>query len=195
VRVDEGEIAGGFARAYDAWTVEDPDTPTIRAIVASTGLLRAHSVAVEVVLEDGTCWSRSFSATFNESTACVFTTPNPYILGVRIRGIAFAVDVLNPEDSVELDITPLTCATSDLRGGRMFLASDDEVYAYDGVRILWRSRRVSLDGIRGLTYAEGRVRGLATAPGVDAVPFIIDAESGDAEGGFQGWGDLRPLGD
>lgn len=188
MRIDEGDIVGSFERSYDARTVEDADTPMIRAIAASTGLRLDNSVTVQVALENGTSWTRGYSASFSEELrTCIFTTPNPQILGVRIRGVVFAVDVAHPDEPVELDILPVACAASDISGGRMFLASDTEVYAFDGVRILWRSRRVSLGGIRDLSYFDGRVHGVATDVGVDAVPFNIDADTGKAEGGFEGW--------
>jgi hypothetical protein len=41
--------------------------------------------------------------------------------------------------------------------------------------------------IRDLAYADRQVRGMATDVGVEAAPFAIDAETGDAAGGFQGW--------
>jgi hypothetical protein len=188
VKVDEGDVVGGFARGYDAVMVEDVDTPILRAIASSTGLARNNSVTVEVTLEDGTLWSRVFKGEFSDEVSdCLFTTPNPYGLGVRVRGMMFVVDVANPDDALELDLLPLSCAASDVDGNRMFLASDLEVYAFDGVRIGWTSRRVSLDGIRDLRYADGQVRGIATDVGVEAVPFTIDAHTGDAAGGFEGW--------
>jgi hypothetical protein len=196
MRIDEGDIAGGFERSYDAWTVEDANTPIIRSIAASTGLRLDNSVTVEVALENGTSWTRRYSASFSEGLrTCIFTTPNPQILGVRIRGVVFAVDVAHPDEPVELDILPVACAASDVTGGRMFLASDTEVYAFDGVRVLWESRRVSLDGIRDLSYFDGQVRGVATDVGVDAVPFNVDAETGKAEGGFEGWRGFQRLDD
>ena len=104
-----------------------------------------------------------------------------------MNGVAFAVDVNSPEQAVALEVVPLSCAVSDIEGGRMFLASSTDVYAFDGVRMLWTSRRVSLDGIRNLVYTDGRVHGLANDVGVDDVPFTIDARTGEAVGGFTGW--------
>jgi hypothetical protein len=188
MKVDEGDVVGGFARAYDGAIVENVDTPVLRAIAASTGLCRNNGVTVEVTLENGRSWSRTFEGRFSkELSDCIFTTPNPYGLGIRVRGVMFIVDVANPDDAFELDVLPLSCAASDIEGGRMFLASDTEVYAFDGVRIRWKSRRVSLDGIRDLVYADRQVRGIATDVGVEAVPFTLDAETGEAAGGFEGF--------
>jgi hypothetical protein len=188
MRVDEGDIVGGFERAYDAVMVEEADTRVLRAIAAATGLHRADSVTVEVLLVDGAGWSRSFSASFSEELSdCLFTTPNPYVLGVRVRGTVFLVDVTRPDAAVEFEALPVSCSASDVERGRMFLASDTEIHAFDGVRVLWTSRRVSLDGIRGLSYADGHVRGIATDVGVEAAPFTVDASTGEAAGGFGGF--------
>ena len=196
MRIDEGDIVGGFERSYDAWIVEDANTPMVRAIAETTGLRLDNGVTVEVALQNGASWTREYAASFSkELRPCLFTTPNPQILGVRIRGIVFAVDVARPDEPVELDILPVTCAVSDIVGGRMFLASDTEVYAFDGVRVLWESRRISLVGIRDLAYFDGRVHGVATAVGVDAVPFDLDADTGRAWGGFEGWHSLQRLDD
>jgi hypothetical protein len=188
MKVDEGEVVGGFARAYDGAIVENIDTPVLRGIAASTGLWRNNAMTVEVTLENGRSWSRTFEGNYSkELSDCIFTTPNPYRLGIRVRGVMFVVDVANPDDAFELDVLPLSCAASDTKGGRMFLASDTEVYAFDGARIQWKSRRVSFDGIRDLVYANSQVRGTATDVGVEAVPFTIDAETGEATGGFEGF--------
>jgi len=69
----------------------------------------------------------------------------------------------------------------------MFLADDTKVIAFDGVRVLWESLQVSLDGITGLSYSAGVVGGHATDVGVDDVLFEIDAVTGEARGGFEGF--------
>ncbi len=59
MRIDEGEITGGFARAYDAWIVEGDDTPAIRAIAASLGGRRAAGFTVTVEVSGGATWTRT----------------------------------------------------------------------------------------------------------------------------------------
>jgi len=168
--------------------VEQPETPVLRAISAATGLHRANTATVEVRLSDGAAWSRAFSASFSDELSdCLFTTPNPYVLGVRVRGAVFLVDVSRPDDAIELEARPVSCSASDVEHGRMFFASDTEIYAFDDVRVLWASRRVSLDGIRDLSYADGQVRGIATDVGREAVPFVVDASTGEATGSFEGF--------
>jgi len=195
VRVDEGEIVGRFDRAYDAWLTEDPTTPMQRQIEAyvdhafRAGMVR--TVGISVTTEEGKTWSHCFRANFDDSANCAFTTPNPYVLVVRVSGIGFAVDVRDPDSPVEVDITPITCAASDVDGGRMFLASFNRVYEFDGVRVLWASRRIALDEIDELRHARGMVTGVANVIGGERVPFTIDLASGLTTGGYQTFpGDL-----
>ncbi|HEY1975679.1 MAG TPA: hypothetical protein VGG89_03975 [Candidatus Baltobacteraceae bacterium] len=118
-------------------------------------------------------------------------------MGVRVRGVGYVLDVRNPEDVSELPALPLTCAASDVVGGKMFLADETDVCAFDGTNILWISDRVSLDGIRDLSYSNGIVRGMAWVPKGGSheelgpnTPFEIDATTGEAKGGLIGF--FRP---
>jgi hypothetical protein len=112
-------------------------------------------------------------------------TPHLHVLGVRVGGIAFVVDVLRPEAAEKLEVTPLVGSASDTERGLMFLADFIKVYAFDGVRIVWSTRRLSLDGISGLRFEGGLVHGFGTAPGEENLSFTVDATTGDAWGGFE----------
>lgn len=198
MELDQGEIVGGFAHRYDARIVPHAGTAIVHAIEAATGIDPDDVVQVEVTTDDGEVWERGFSGRWTGSTPCIFTTPNPHVIGIRIRGVAYAVDVRHPDEVSELPALPLTCAVSDILGGRMFLANETRVCAFDGADILWTSERVSLDGICGLKYSNGVVRGMAWVPkrGSDwrlgpNTPFEINATTGDAKGGIIGW--FRPV--
>lgn len=185
VKVDEGDIAGRFAHSYDAWTADVAETRIQRLIADATGIDQDDSVTLHVVAADGTAWSRVFRGWYGHaSSACAFTTPEPDVVGVRVRGVVFIIDVSRPDEAAELDLVPVTCAASDVRGRRMFLASETNVVAFDGIRVVWESRRVALDNIWTLSYANGRVYGTGDAPGADSLAFIIDPDTGAAEGGF-----------
>ena len=165
---------GGFGRAYDASIVED-------ATLALTYLKISAPSAAR--------FSRTttFSGCFDASIAsCIFSTPSPSVIGVCHKGQVSALDVFAAGREIDLDVMPVRCVTADVAGGRMFFATDLDVAAFDGTRVLWTSRRVSLDGIRDLSYAEGRNSGFATDVGIESVAFTIDACSGMAEGGFTG---------
>ncbi|HVR48078.1 MAG TPA: hypothetical protein VMT95_15715 [Candidatus Binatia bacterium] len=64
------------------------------------------------------------------------------------------------------------------------MATAINVVAIGRSGFLWGSKRVSLDGISMLTYAEGCVRGVGNEPGGNPVKFSVNASSGEAHGGF-----------
>jgi hypothetical protein len=78
------------------------------------------------------------------------------------------------------------CAASDVEGGRLFLATCIDVTAIDTEKVLWESRRISLDGVRMLTYANGYVNGIGRdlASYEKPIAFSINAATGEAAGGF-----------
>ena len=190
--LDEGDVRGNFSHAYEAHIIAAANVPILQNVEAATGVERDETITIEVTTDVGQTWSRGFTKRFDpDLAACIFTTPNPYVLGIRVQGVALSIDVTRPDDPIELPVLPLRISASDVTGGRMFLADDLKVIAFDGVRVLWKSRRVSLDGIDGLSYSNGVVRGLATDVGAENVPFEIDATSGAVSGGFE---DFKRLG-
>ena len=48
---------------------------------------------------------------------------------------------------------------------------------------LWRSKRISWDGMQGITLSEGRILGEAWNPDGFWVPFSVDLTTGEVEGG------------
>jgi hypothetical protein len=67
----------------------------------------------------------------------------------------------------------------------MFVAGDIFVTAFNLQGKLWSSRLVSLDGIIDLRFADGVVYGVGVGPETyPQLPFTIDAESGEAQGGY-----------
>lgn len=184
VRIDEGELAGGFARAYDARITTEAVTPVQRSIAVAAGIGQDNTVCVSVAPDGGAAWSCCFPQPRNGSEPCVFTTPNPHVVGVR-ADFVYAFDVSGPDEPIDLGDDAITCVAFDVHGGRMFLGGRFEVTAFDGRRVLWRSRQVSLDYISGLSYADGIVHGIATDIDGEAVEFTIDARTGEAQGGLE----------
>lgn len=79
----------------------------------------------------------------------------------------------------------IQCAASDIEGQRLFVASSLQVVALDRNGMLWRSRRVSFDGVKMLAYDEGYVKGIGLDLGGPVpIKFLIDASTGEATGGF-----------
>jgi hypothetical protein len=185
--LDLGDIRGNFAHDYEACIAMAVDKPILRAIEQSVGILRERSVTVRIETTSG---SRDIGLTCNgqhaELAPCIFTTPNPRQLGVRLQGCVYVVDV-ETFASQELPIKPLTGSASDTEQGVMFLADYVRVFAFDGSDVLWTSERAALDGITQLSYSNGVIRGFAGVSDEQIVPFSIDAKTGKVQGGFPAW--------
>jgi len=186
MKVDEGAIVGGFDRSYDAELFEE-ETPLQRTIAASSGLDRADHIWVEATKFGGQSWSRRFIGRYSRQFPdCLFTTPHPDVLGVRVQSTVYFVDVTRPDHAAEFELVPVSCGAADFERGLLYLAGDYEIAAFDGVRVLWKTRPVSFEGIRDLVYADGKIQGIANGLGVDTIPFTIDVESGEIVGGYEG---------
>ena len=122
MKLDQGDIFGGFPHAYEAVIVQGPPSPLIAAIERSTGLDRAgRSVTLQVTRDDGSTWLRGFSDNFSPDLLdCIFTLPNAERLGIRVSGVMLVANIADPDDVTTLDLLPLSCSASDIAGERMF---------------------------------------------------------------------------
>jgi hypothetical protein len=66
----------------------------------------------------------------------------------------------------------------------LIFGSPWNIEAWDANFMHWRSRRVSLDGIRNLRVERGWLKGMACALGDSEVPFEVNLETGEAFGGY-----------
>lgn len=182
--LDGGRIRGGFQSDYAARIFPPQDSALVAAITNSVGADRYTKVDVEIVPLDGKPWI--FSAAGVPETTSVFTTPNSRVVSVATGGEVHFVDTAT-RTATQLGRGPIECAASDVQGGRLFLADFLFVYAFDAEKCIWQSRRISIDGVRMLTYADGYVSGVGVGVADDAKPFTINAANGEAKGGVTRW--------
>jgi hypothetical protein len=147
LKLDEGSICGGFAADYYAQIIPPQKEPIVRAIAAATGTDRHPRIDVEIQNGTERPWICSFEGT--EDCSSIFTTPDPLT-----AGLATINEIPIP--------TPAVCAVSDLTNARLFVATAINLVAIGENGLLWRSRRVSLDGITMLVYSDGCIRGVGT---------------------------------
>jgi hypothetical protein len=187
--LDGGAIRGGFAANFEARIIPPQDSVLVRKIGEITGAARCPKVDIEITGDDRRVWTLSLRGT-PQSTSLV-TIPKPHILGVATSAGFYSVNIQTREVRETLPGFPIDCAASDLIGGTLFLAACIKVTAFDEFTPLWQSRRISLDGIKMLCYANGFVKGVGTGLGSDgelkSVPFTIDARSGETRDGFTDW--------
>jgi hypothetical protein len=186
LRLDFGRIRGGFTADYAARIVPPQNAPIARSIAQAVGSDRCPKVDVEIEYPSGELRRLSFNGEPNLSS--VLTTPNPLTAMVVTNMLgedgAHLIDV---ETGTVADVfvsTTVERAASDIAGGRLFLATCIDVVAIGREGALWESRRVSLDGVKMLTYSAGYLRGIGNGPGGQDVSFSIDAATGESTGGF-----------
>lgn len=184
--LDCGRFRGGFEAAYAARIVRPQDTPIARVIADAVGSDRYPKVDVEIEYPAGKV--RSFSFDGKSARCAIITTPNPLVTAVitNTQGddAVTLIDVKTGNTTEVFVSTPVACVASDVPGGRLFLATWIEVVAIGTNGVLWESRRVSLEGIKMLSYSAGYVRGIGNESSGQDVPFTIDATTGQATGGF-----------
>jgi hypothetical protein len=206
--LDRGQLVGGFPHGYDAQIIGFEDATAAHriqqirmfseraSIVRDIKMRPDRPMNVRISLPDGTTRQQRFMGQWcNDSESCLFTTPLPTVLGLRVRGIALALDVTDPESLQELPARPLTASASGFAENMLYLSSDLQVFAFDGRRIVWETRRLSLDGIDAIHYRDGWIIGAGLDVGGASLPFHIDATTGIAEGGFLGFNIVYPAPD
>lgn len=181
--LDGGAIRGGFAANFEARIIPPQDSVLARKIGRITGATRSPRVDIEITGDDGSVWTLSLPG--NPKIASLVTTPKPHILGVATTVGFSSVNVQTREVRETIAGLLIECAASDLIEGTLFLATCVDVTAFDGLVLLWQSRRISFDGVTMLSYANGLVKGVGTGlAAASSLPFTIDARSGEARGGF-----------
>lgn len=184
--LDFGRIRGGFEADYWASIVPPQDSAMARSIALAAGTDRYPKIDVEVEYPMGKVRRLSFDG--RPSLSAVITTPNPLTVAVltNVQGEdgVHLINVVTGEVSDVFVSTCVECAASDIGGKRLFLATCIDVVAIGVEGVLWESRRVSLDGIKMLTYSAGSVRGIGNESSGQDVSFSIDATTGHATGGF-----------
>ncbi|MGA9945699.1 MAG: hypothetical protein WBP75_11755 [Candidatus Cybelea sp.] len=190
LKLDEGFLCGGFAADYYAQIIPPQKEPIVRAIAAATGTDRHPRIDVEIQHGTERPWICSFEGT--EDCSSIFTTPDPLTAGLATINSP-VLYLINTRTYFINEIpipTPAVCAVSDLTNARLFVATAINLVAIGENGLLWRSGRVSLDGITMLVYSDGCIRGVGTRLGGGSIKFSIDGASGETTGGF----DFKPLG-
>jgi hypothetical protein len=182
--IDSGLIRGGFATDYDARIIPGQNTPVVQAIAVTTGTNRDPKIEIEFQKRATKPRIYSFDGTVENSS--LFTTPNSLIVGFTTSEsyLLYLINT-NTHSISEVPIsTPATCAVSDLANGRLFVGTSIDVVAIGESGFLWRSKRVSLDGIKMLVFSGDSLSGFGTRIGGGSIKFSIDPASGETVGGF-----------
>lgn len=138
---------------------------------------------VKVSPVDGAPWVGGFEFGPGRLTG-LFTTPCPEVVCVIAKGQGFWVPVLAPGDFEVIRSIPIQEIFA-VPGKRVLVFADyTGLEAYGGSGFLWRTDRLSWDGLKVTEVTAHVIRGTAwDSPANREVPFAVDPESGASEGG------------
>lgn len=113
-----------------------------------------------------------------------FATPNPDVLCVVWKGQGYWVPVLDPQSYSLLPCFPIKEILIVPNAKVLLFVDFLEVYLFGDQGMLWRSNRITWDGIEVNAVTTEYVRGMARDPSTDQeVPFEIDIKTGNVTGG------------
>lgn len=138
---------------------------------------------LEVIPVDGESWIGGFECGPGRLTG-LFATPSPDVVCVVAKGQGFWVPVLAPGDVEIIRSIPIEDVIA-VPGKRVLVFADyTELEAYGGGGSLWRTERLSWDGLKITKVTAEVIRGTAwDSPANRDVAFSVDTETGASEGG------------
>ena len=139
--------------------------------------------AFKVSLTTGTTWIGRFRGGA-EGTDGVFTTPNPDVVCIVVRGDGYWVPVHEPRSFEEVRAIPIKRVLPIGDPPALIFVTFTRLVAYGPRGLMWTTNDLSWDGLDILEAGSGRIRGTAwDSPGARKVPFLVDARSGETQGG------------
>ncbi len=126
----------------------------------------------------------AFGSRFETLMTGVFTHPDPGLLCVVSRGAGYFVKANAPENCTVIDVVPITTVKQVAEKPLLLFADFTCLSAYGKDGRIWRTRRLSWDGIEISTIDDQSVCGKGSDPtSAQAVPFCVNLTTGEASGG------------
>lgn len=119
-------------------------------------------LSVRVVPHEGEAWIGTFaSGRFgHKTTTGVFATPDPTKLCVVVEGLAYIVDVANPEEHESAPIVPVIAVRSSAKYRLLIFANHTELLAIGVNGIAWRTKRLSWDSLKLAAMTDDTLSGV-----------------------------------
>jgi hypothetical protein len=158
-----------------------PDARTDHTFVARHAVASpTDALILAVSTRQGRYWTGRFEGGYPSPKSLTLVTngPKPNQLVVVNRGAGFVVSVDDPEDSLDLNVSPIVGLVVDADAGAVLVADFTNVTSVGPAGELWTAEvswdGVELDGVEGDTL---RGRGWDAPRGL-WVPFEVDVPSG-----------------
>lgn len=145
--------------------------------------IHREGLVVRVDGKDGGAWVGNFQRG-PEGLDGVFPTPSPSVVCVVAGGQGYLVPVDNPTEYVVVDAMPIKEVRAIAAKGILIFVDYVRLVGYGPSGCLWRTRRLSWDGIRLTDVTPERIAGFGrdASQGTE-VPFSVDVDTGRSEGG------------
>ncbi len=153
---------------------------------AAEGGGSSGGLLVEVTPRIGDVWLGVFASGYRSpaSLSKVFSCPNEKCVCVISSGTGYIVRVDKPGTWEEIKLHPIIDARSILDRSLIVFASFTELVANGTAGMVWRTARLSWDGLKIIDVTSEVIRGLAwDSPLNKEVEFTVNLRTGQHEGG------------
>lgn len=152
-----------FPAIYEFEHLNELDSVHTRRLFFPGGTSAGGSdgINVHVIPHNGVDWVGTFASGrlgSNASTG-VWTTPNPTKLCIISQGQGYIVDALSPGACEPLPIFPIFAVRSSAKHRLLIFASYTELLAYGVMGVIWRTKRLSWDGLKLTSMTEDQLCG------------------------------------
>lgn len=149
-----------------------------------------ESILLRVKPEDGEPWVGAFAKGFvtSDLVSGVYAWPDGKSVGVISAGYGYVVRANDPKNWVRLQPMPIIDVRVVPEHGAIVLTDFTNMYAYNAEKNLWKSERLSWDGVTVTQVATNHIFGLAwDAMENKEVEFAVDIRTGEHTGGAKPW--------
>ena len=185
---DRAVIALDFPHHYAVHLLDDAHPEQVVRIPNSPEPVDSMHVKIEP--KHAHPWVGAFARGFENSelVSGVYGWPDPDSLAVVAAGYGYAGRADDPKSWVRLQPMPITDVRT-LPEHKMIVFVDfTHIFAYGPDKTLWRSERLSWDGISITQVATNHIFGIAWDAMQDKeVEFVIDVRNGQHTGGAKPW--------
>ena len=177
-----------FPRSYQTKVLDELPTTKLRTLYfpGASEISGRDGLIVSVIPNQGSPWIGIFGFGFGGGAVTALVgTPDANKLLVVSRGAGYFVSSENPSDWHGIrEIIPITTVWPAPERGIIVLADYTKIAAFDAAGLVWKTGRISFDGIVITNIDSGYVEGEAWDPMTPVRPrFRVDIRSGKHEGG------------
>jgi hypothetical protein len=148
------------------------------------------SLLLKITPQNGEPWVGAFARGFDTDQLVdgVFAWPDGVSLGVVSSGYGYVVKAGDPKSWVRLQPMPITEVRSVPEHGLLVFADFTNIFAYNAEKNVWKSERLSWDGIKITSLGTNHIFGLGwDAMSDKEVEFVLDVRTGEHTGGARPW--------